>query len=371
MEIGGTGLSDSERISQRMAFLVGAGWRDAALQEFPGDASTRRYARLTRKGESAILMDAPARAEAPACPPGASPRERQALGYNAVARLAGANLTAFTGIANALTARGFSAPRVYAADFGFLLLEDLGDTLYARAIAAGQDETPLYESAIDVLAALYRSSFPERMRAEGRDWIVSPYDRLALQAEVDLFLDWYVAHRGEGETDDAARADWHRVWAEAFRTLDAHPTGLALRDFHAENLLWLPDRDGPARVGLIDFQDALFAHPAYDLVSLIEDARRDVHPDLAAPLKARFVEKSGLTNVDAFEAAYAVMGAQRNAKILGIFVRLARRDKKPKYLDLLPRVAGHFVRDLEHPALADVRMWVKANAPQVFDEASA
>lgn len=364
-------MKDSTRISERMAFLVGAGWRDAALQEFPGDASTRRYARLTRKGETAILMDAPARSEAPICPAGASPRERQALGYNAVARLAGNNLAAFSGIASALTARGFSAPHVMAADFktGFLLLEDLGDDLFVRAIGRGEAEAPLYEQAVDVLAALYRSSFPERMRAFSQDWIVSPYDRLALQAEADLFLDWYADKRSGNPVSDAARADWHAAWKPAFAALDAHPKGLALRDFHAENLLWLPDRAGPAKVGLIDFQDALFAHPAYDLASLIEDARRDVSPELAAPLKRRFVEKSGLAGEDAFDAAYAVTAAQRNAKILGIFVRLAERDRKPKYLDLLPRVARHFVIDLAHPALGDVRTWVETHTPYVFEEA--
>lgn len=355
-----------------MAFLVGAGWRDAALQEFPGDASTRRYARLTRKGETAILMDAPAAAEAPACPAGASPRERLALGYNATARLAGSNLAAFAGIASALTARGFSAPRILAADFksGFLLLEDLGDDLFARAIGQGVDEAPLYEHAVDVLAAIYRSSFPERMRALGRDWIVSPYDRLALQAEADLFLDWYGARRAGLALTDAARADWQAAWAPALTLLEDQPKGLALRDFHAENLMWMPHRDGPARVGLIDFQDALFAHPAYDLVSLIEDARRDVSPGLAEPLKARFTEKAGITDTGAFEAAYAVTGAQRNAKILGIFVRLAERDRKPRYLDLLPRVARHFVRDLSHPSLGGVRSWVEVHTPEVFEEAA-
>jgi N-acetylmuramate 1-kinase len=366
-------LSDSTRISERMAFLVGAGWRDAALQEFPGDASTRRYARLTRKNETAILMDAPAAAEAPVCPPGASPRERAALGYNAQARLAGSNLSAFAGIANALTARGFSAPRILAADFnsGFLLLEDLGDGLYARAIDDGANEALLYEHAIDALAAIYRSSFPTRMRAFGQDWIVSPYDRVALQVETGLFLDWYVAQYGQIDISDEMRTDWDAAWKTALAALDAHAPGLALRDFHAENLLWLPDRTATSRVGLIDFQDALFAHPTYDLVSLLEDARRDVDPALAEPLKERFFTKAGLADAAAFDAAFAVMGAQRNAKILGIFVRLAKRDKKPKYLDLIPRVARHFVRDLEHPALLDVRKWIQGHAPRVFDEATA
>jgi aminoglycoside/choline kinase family phosphotransferase len=361
---------DSTRAAERTDFIAEAGWGDAQVQPFPGDASTRRYFRLTRGGETAILMDAPAKAESAACPPDATPEERATLGYNALARLAGPNLTAFTGLASELTARGFSAPRILAADMGrgFLLLEDLGDRLFVHAIAEGENEQALYEHAIDTLAAIYRSSFPDRLSYSGAEWPLLDYDAPALGAETGLFLDWYAKHRA-GTVSDAARAEWEAIWTDLFGALDVHASGPALRDYHAENLLWLPDRDGPARVGLLDFQDALFAHPAYDLVSLIEDARRDVDPALAAPLKRRFMEKAALSDAEAFDTAYAVLGAQRNAKILGIFIRLSERDGKPKYLSFLPRVARHFVNDLAHPALAPLKRWTEAHAPAVFEEA--
>lgn len=357
------------------AFLEAAGWADAVHHPLPGDASTRRYIRLERAGERggerAMLMDAPAAAEAPVCPPDASPEERAALGYNAVARLAGSNLIAFAGLADALCERGFSAPTIRASDVeaGFLLLEDLGDDLIARLLPGDLHEGTLYARAVDVLAAIYRSSFPAAVERDGQSWPLLGYDATALQAEADLFLDWFLAKQAGVTLDDAARADWQAIWARAFKRLDHCPPGLVLRDFHAENLIYLPDRDGEANIGLLDFQDALMGHPAYDLVSLLEDARRNVERKLAVPLKARFVEQAGIADAAGFDAAYAVLGAQRNAKILGIFVRLAVRDGKQRYLDLLPRVARHFVADLQHPALMPLHMWVKSHAPQVFAEA--
>ncbi|MEM7729260.1 MAG: phosphotransferase, partial [Pseudomonadota bacterium] len=156
------------------------------------------------------------------------------------------------------------------------------------------------------------------------------------------------------------------VWTDAFGHLRTHTPGLCLRDFHAQNLFWLPERDGQARVGLIDFQDALFAHPAYDLASLLEDARRDVDPELRAPMLQRFCDKAGLKYDAAFEAAYSVTAAQRNAKILGIFVRLAERDGKPRYRSLIPRVKAHFQRDLAHPACAELRGWFDTHVPEAL-----
>lgn len=351
--------SPDPRAQARAAFIDAAGWSGARIDAFPGDASTRSYFRLVRPQGSAVLMDAPGGAEAPACPAGASEAERRALGYNALARLAGPNTAAFAGLAEALCARGFSAPRILSADIdaGLLLLEDLGDALFARVIPEGAEEAQLYETAVDALAALYRSSFPEDMRTRNHSWRVQAYDEVAMIAEAELLLDWWLPHQTGAGVDDGARRAWRAAWSEALEAMRAHPPGLVLRDYHAENLIWMPDRDAEARVGLLDFQDALFGHPAYDLVSLIEDARRDVDPALAAPLKARFVEQAGLADHAGFDAAYAVIGAQRNAKILGIFVRLAKRDGKPRYLDLLTRVEGHFRNDLAHPALGPVRSW--------------
>ena len=365
-----SGSQTDPRAEARLAFLQTAGWGAATLTPFPGDASTRAYFRLDGPDRPAILMDAPGGAEAPACPPEADAAERQALGYNAVARLAGPNTAAFAALASALTARGFSAPRVFEADLdqGFLVLEDLGDDLFARVIPARAHEGLLYAAAVETLAAIYRSSFERTPTAFGRSWTIQDYDRLALHAEIGLFTDWYAPFRDKA-LSDSDKADWSKAWDNVFDVLDAHAPGLVLRDFHAENLIWLPKREAEAKVGLLDFQDALFGHPAYDLVSLIEDARRDVAPELAQPLTDRFFNAAGLGDREAFDAAAAVIAAQRNAKILGIFVRLAQRDGKPKYLDLLPRVARHFIHDLSHPALAPVRAVVRELAPAVFAEA--
>lgn len=361
----------SKREDEVRNFLVAAGWGHVIHQPFPGDASTRSYRRLVRGDQTAILMDAPAGAEAPACPPGATPDERAALGYNALARLAGPNLAAFAGLTEALTMRGFSAPRILAADLprGFLLLEDLGDSLFARAIPAGADEFTLYASAIDTLAAIYRSSFSSDLSAYGGSWRIMDYDTPALLAETELFLDWFVERHLNRRISEAERGDWRRIWQQSFEALSTEATGLALRDYHAENLIWLPDRDGPARTGMIDYQDALFVHPAYDLVSLLEDARRDVPAELAAEMKARFIRSAHLSDTDAFDSAYSALGAQRNAKILGIFVRLAVRDQKPKYLDLLPRVARHFLTDISHPEVSELAKLIHHLAPELDEVA--
>ena len=358
----------SSREADIQAFLKAAKWQDAIREAVPGDASSRRYERLTLGDEKAVLMDAPKGAEAPSEPEGASIEQRKALGYNAVARIAGNNPEAFAVIGNELSKRGFSSPRILATELGkgFMLLEDLGDNLYARVIEKDPSlERKLYEAAIDTLAAIYRSSFPALGEFGGKTWRIRDYDEHALLAEADLFLDWYAKDFG-CVISATARAEWNDIWRELFKSLHAHAPGLALRDFHAENIFWLPSRQATERVGLIDFQDGLFAHPAYDLVSLIEDARRDVSPNLAAPLMKRFCKKSGLKYGSIFKTAYAVMGAQRNAKILGIFVRLAERDGKPHYRNLIPRVAAHFQKNLENPKCADLKLWVQTYVPQAL-----
>jgi hypothetical protein len=364
-------LRDSDRSGALHALLRRAGWADAERRPLAGDASSRRYERLTRGRDSAVLMDAPAAAEAPSCPPEADAAERRRLGYNAMARLAGPNLAAFAGLARELTARGYSAPEVIAADFaaGYLLLEDLGDALYARILDKGAAAPPLYEAAIDLLGAVRRSTVPETVGYDGRSWRVQAYDAVALQAEADLLVEWYALHRAGMRLEAAALADWRALWAGAFKALAGEARTLVLRDVHAENLIWLPERDGPARAGLLDFQDALFGHAAYDLVSLLQDARRDVDPGLEAGMMERFFKAGAVEDETAFARAYAILGAQRNAKILGIFVRLAHRDGKERYLGFLPRVARLFLHDLEHPVFADLKAWVSATLPTLAEEA--
>ena len=336
----------SEREGEIAAFLDRAGWGRATRTMLAGDASFRRYERLHMgDGSRAVLMDAP-----PA---------------------RGEDVRPFVSVAQYLAALGLSPPRILAADaeHGFLLLEDLGDDLFARVIPDRAHEGALYAHAVETLAAIQRSSIEREPAAFGHSWRIQDYDRTALQTEADLFLDWYAARRCGAEITEAVRRDWHDAWAKVFPVLDAHAPGLVMRDYHAENLIWLPEREGEARVGLLDFQDALFGHPAYDLVSLLEDARRDVPGDLHKPLADRFFDKAMLSDREAFDAAYDVLAAQRNAKILGIFVRLVRRDNKPRYEQFMPRVARNFVKDIANPALAPLKQIVTEIAPGVYKEA--
>ncbi len=354
------------RAGERAAFLGAAGWGAARAEAIAGDASTRSYERLRLGERTAVLMNAPPAAESAPCPPDATDAERRELGYNAMARLAGPNLNAFLAIARALGDAGLSAPEVYAADpeTGFALIEDLGDWLYARAIPDGADETALYANAVDALLAL-READPEPPC--GARYRMLSYDRLAMEAEVALVTEWWWACKTGARPSPDLAAEHAAAWDAVLAELSA-PHALILRDYHAENLLWLPDRAGHRRVGVIDFQDGLFGHAAYDLVSLLEDARRDVAPGLAEDMIARYCERSGSApgfDAQAFRRDYAILGAQRNAKILGVFARLIRRYGKPRYAQFLPRVEAHFRSDLARPALAPVRAFYARRLPEI------
>ncbi len=357
----------ARRAHERRTFLDQSGWGAAIALPMAGDASTRSYERLSLGGRTAVLMNAPPAAEGAACPPDASPAARRALGYNAMARLAGPNLNAFTAIAAALRGAGLSAPEIYAADAarGFAVIEDLGDDLFARAIPNGADETTLYSAAIDALLALHEAAPAAPAQATYR---MLTYDLAAMEAEVMLVPDWYWPHlKGEG-AGEALKAEYAAAFADVLARLPA-PSTLVLRDFHAENLLWLPQRAGGARAGVIDFQDGLIGNPAYDLVALLEDARRDVSPALAEAMIRRYAEGARrFCDFDeaAYRRDYAILGAQRNAKILGIFARLIRRDGKPRYADFFPRVEGHFTRDLQHPELAEAARFFRRHFPGRF-----
>jgi aminoglycoside/choline kinase family phosphotransferase len=352
----------ADREAETRAFLDSAGWRGAAIAPLPGDASTRSYARVSLNGRKAMLMDQPQSAETPPAPASATPDERRALGYNAVARLAGADVGRFVAASNHLRRLGLSTPEIYAADpqRGFALIEDLGDALYADVLMNGADETSLYESAAEVLAAIQAETAPAILPP---DKALHPYDETAQLAETDLMTEWYLPYalgRAAGEDEIAE----HRaLWRDALAAARESSPVFVHRDYHAQNLLWLPERKGVARVGLIDFQDAVAGSRAYDLISLLEDARRDVPPEVAAATTAHYLD---VTNADepAYRAQMAVMAAQRNAKIAGIFARLHKRDGKPRYLVYLPRVWGYLNRDLEHPALAKLKSWYDKTIPR-------
>lgn len=303
---------DAARIAARAAFVAGAGWGDARVAPLAGDASARRYFRLRGAAGHAVLMDDPT---------GGADR--------------------FVAMTDWLRGHGFGAPALLAqdADAGLLLVEDLGDDLVARVLERDPALAPaIYDRIADLLADLHNHPVPG---------FVAPLDGPALAEQAGLFAEWYPG--ANGIDVGAVIAPLHADLAA-----DAPPV-LALRDFHAENLLWR----GDAPLGVIDYQDAVACHPAYDLVSCLQDARRDVAPAIEDACIARYLAATGMDG-DRFRAAYALLGAQRNLRILGIFARLCLRDGKGRYLDFMPRVWDHLQRDLAHPALAPLARAVAA-----------
>lgn len=358
-------MSDRERL--RLDFLTAAGLADAARAPLPGDASTRRYERLTTAdGRTLMLMDQPPAAESLPCDPAWSPEQRQAQGWNAVARLSAGRIEAFAAAAAHLKSLGLSAPEVVALDApnGLAVLEDFGDALFARVIENGADETPLYMAAVEALAVIHAAATPDVLSGPGGDWPLLAYDETALQGGADLFVEWLPKLKPELVFDAAAIAEWRAAWAPVVERGAKGATVMAHRDYHAENLIWLPDRDGAARVGLIDFQDAVRAHPSWDLHSLLQDARRDVSPALErAALDHYFALRPGLDRA-AFMRDYAGLAALNEARILGIFARLIVRDGKPRYAAFMPRMWAHLERNLKQPGLETVADWFARHVPE-------
>lgn len=301
-------------------FLEHNGWGGAIVSPLAGDASFRRYFRVrSTDGGQAVLMDAP--------PPHEDPRP-------------------FIDIAEYLTRGGFRAPAIFAKDLerGLVLLEDFGDQQMREHLDHfPDDEAAIYRQAIDTIIAL--------SRAECAD--LPPYDAKAYMREVRLLTEWYMPAMQLAVDQPAFDA----VWAGALRLVADCHTVTVLRDYHAENIMLLED----GAQGLIDFQDALIGHPAYDLVSLLQDARRQVSPEFEAEMLAYY--QQGTKPDDDFGLHYALLGAQRNTKIIGIFTRLWKRDGKERYLSFLPRMWGLLERDLEHPGLVELRAWFDENIP--------
>ena len=356
------------RVEAKAAFLAAHGLGDARREPVAGDASTRAYERLHRPGAAPlILMDAPPAAESATAGPDASPAERMALGYNAMARLAGGRVDAFVATADWLRGRGLSAPEVHAVDApaGFALLEDLGDQLFVHRLAAGEDPAGVYGAAVDLLAALQQEPPPAALpMRDGGAWPLLPYDALALRTGVDLFLEWWPRLAGLPPVGDEAGAEWVALWAPVLARGEAGATVFTHRDYHAENLLWLPGREGAARVGLLDFQDAVRGHPAWDLLHLLQDARRDVAPELEAAMLDRFLLRRPELDREGFLADYAALGALNAARILGpVFARQIVLFGRDKYRSFLPRTWRALERDLAHPGLAGLRRWFDRHVP--------
>ena len=304
------------------AFLASAGWGEAEIRPLAGDASFRRYFRVVEHDRTAILMDSPP-------DKGEDPRP-------------------FIAMARWLTDRGFAAPMILHENLeqGLVLLQDFGDARMRETVdAAPESELRLYEQAVDLLIRL----------AEHPAADVGTYHLGEFHREVGLFTEWYCPGVGL-EPDAQGYVDaWDKVLAPV---LSGHTPVTVLRDYHAENIMLI---EGSENLGLLDFQDALAGHPAYDLVSLLQDARRDVPAELETAMLDRYKRTTGAG--DAFDVAYHVLGAQRNAKIIGIFTRLWQRDGKPRYPGLRPRVWTYLERDLRHPALRPVADWFDANIP--------
>lgn len=337
-------------------FLDEAGWPEATRRYLQGDASARRYERIPTA--RAVLMDAPPQPDGPPV--------RDGKPYSRIAHLA-EDVRPFVAMADALTAAGFSAPAVLAADLssGFLLLEDLGRE--GILTEAGEPDPQRYRVATALLAGIHAEPRPERLPVRGGgEHRLPPYDREAMAIETSLLPAWYAPHLGRA-LDASAAAAFTGIWETLFDNLEAAERSWVLRDYHSPNLLWLADRGDTRRVGILDFQDAVIGPAAYDVASLLQDARASVPPSLEAELRDWYVAlrraRSPSFDAEAFGEAYAIMAAQRATKILGIFARLNQRDGKPQYLRHLPRVEAYLAATLGHPVLSDLALWYERHLP--------
>jgi aminoglycoside/choline kinase family phosphotransferase len=314
-------------------FLAANGWGEAARAPLAMDASFRRYERLVSGPRRAILMDAP-------------PPQEDVRPFIAVQKL--------------LRDMALTPPEIYAGriEHGLLLLEDFGDGTYTRLLAAGEPEEPLYALAVDVLIALHRRFLPEFAPN------LPPYDEARLLDEAVRFVDWYLRLvTGKEAAAPDLRRDYLERWRAVLPLARRAPATLVLRDYHVDNLMRLDGRDGIAACGLLDFQDAVLGPATYDLMSLLEDERRDVAPPLRRQMIQRYLDAFPALDRDAFAISFAAMGAQRHAKNIGQFARLSLRDGKPQYLKHIPRMWRLLAEDLAHPALAPVREWFDARVP--------
>jgi N-acetylmuramate 1-kinase len=361
----GTGAFASrlQRMKAYRNLVERCGWGDASRHPMTGDASViRSYERLVKPaGETALLMISPPRPVGPAV--------RRGKPYTTIAKLA-ETVHAFVAVDKGLRALGFSAPYIYGEDLeaGLLLIEDLGSEPFTNG---GGPLPERYAEATRLLAQLHGQTLPQVLPvAEGIDHSIPPYDLEALLIEVELLLDWYVPHIIGTQLSGSARAEFVNLWTETLGEVLSAPVTWTLRDYHSPNLIWLPEREGLQRVGMIDFQDAVLGSPAYDVASLLQDARVTVPPELELKLIGLYARDRRAADpafdVSAFARAYAIMAGQRATKILGIFARLDRRDGKPHYLKHLPRIEAYLIRNLAHPALGKLKGWYENYLPRLI-----
>jgi aminoglycoside/choline kinase family phosphotransferase len=317
-------LNDLARHDAVHKFIINAGFEQFRIEAIPGDASKREYYRVHTLNDTYILMDTSSDFE---------------------------SLQPFMNMDNLLLTHGIRAPIIISSDIqqGLLLLEDFGDNSFTKYLKQSpEQELTLYNSAIDVLVATYKI---------GSDLKLPKQNKFLLNKGIETFLDWYVKNKIPAVIFNQVSSDLYQIFDKLYPRLPALKEVLVHRDYMADNLFWLEKGDGASRIGVIDFQDAILGSPAYDMVSLLEDARRDVDSDVVIAAKKRFLEKLPDLDKSAFDDAYAILSAQRNLRIIGVFTRLNVRDNKPKYLGYLPRVWGYVMETLEHPAMFELKHW--------------
>ena len=326
------------RLEEIKSLLNATEFKDAELYPLAGDASFRRYIRVRKDGAAAMLMDAP---------PGKE------------------DVRPFVAVADYLHQKGYSAPAILASNVpaGLLLLEDLGDDSFTSVLKRDAAlEHELYGAAIDVLAQWH----DEQKAFSVPHLLALPsYNHELLMREVSLFTDWFLPQVVGAEKAALLKPEYLVIWENILSEARLSQNVWVHRDYHADNLMWLPHRSDVKRVGLLDFQDGVYGDAAYDLVSLLEDARRDVPKPVVEAMLERYIAASGADR-ETFRLAYAVLGAQRNSKIVGIFARLAVRDHKLGYLHYLPRVWGHLENDMAHPLLLPLKLWIDRHVPKQY-----
>ena len=333
-----------------------------------GDASSRRYEKVIYKGRSVILMDMPQRPDGPPVKNGEP--------YSAVAHLA-ENIRAVVAVNDQLCAMGYGAPQIYACDtaHGLALIEDLGGAVFATMLRRGENMEAPMRAAVEVLADMAMRDWPSTAKVRGgKDHILPHYDQEAQLIEVDLLPSWFHLHVHKIKAPEALNEGFAQIWRKLLPFAVAERPVWVMRDYHSPNLIWIPQREGTRRVGIIDSQDAVLGHPAYDLASMLQDARVDIPFEFADRLYAYYVslrKVEGNFDEAAFSRAYAILGAQRTTKILGIFARLNMRDGKPQYLQHMPRVSRYLKRNLEDPTLAELKQWYERHLPAALNVEAA
>lgn len=335
------------------AFLADTNWKDATRIFFEGDASSRRYETLIQNKKKMILMDMPQRPDGPAIKDGKP--------YSAIAHLAEGMSSVIT-VNQQLSSFGYSAPRIEVSSLtdGLAIIEDLGGLVYGRMMLDGADMHEPMMTAVELLADMSSKRWPTA---------INSYDVEAQLVETDLLVSWFWPYIHRTEASASLHHSFENIWRKLLPLAISDKPYWVMRDFHSPNLIWLPERDGISRVGMIDTQDAVLGHPAYDLASMLQDARVDIDFIWADKLYRHYENlrhTQGDFDAKKFGTAYAILGTQRATKILGIFARLAKRDGKSGYLKHMPRVSRYLARNLSHPELNELKNWYEIHMPEAL-----